>query len=159
MAPEMRLLDLVISLMYFGLVVFCLFKASAREFVVRYTSTAVPVFQRERLRFRFVRLWVRIGREYRAKNMMQQHFADLTISNLQPPTPQRTASLLGIVLLRFWLSYETRFIQKLLKQEPKLVLTLSVTKRLVSVVSRNSETASFRVWLEPKLTPLNEKQQ
>ena len=40
-------------------------------------------------------------------------------------------------------SYETRFIWKQPKLEPKLVSTLSETKRLVSVVSRNSETASF----------------
>jgi hypothetical protein len=51
----------VILLMYFGLLVFCLFKASAREFVEGYTSTAVPVFQGERLRFRFARVWLDNG--------------------------------------------------------------------------------------------------
>ncbi len=41
------------------------------------------------------------------------------------------------------MSYKTRFISKEPKQEPKLVLTLSETKRLISVVSQNDKTASF----------------
>ncbi len=42
---------------------------------------------------------------------------------------------------------KTWFISKQLKLELKLVLTLSERKRLLSVVSRNSETASFGVCL------------
>jgi hypothetical protein len=49
-------------------------------------------------------------------------------------------------------SYETQFISK----EPKLVSTLSETKRLVSVVSRNSGKASIEVLVEPKLTTLDD---
>ncbi len=51
-------------------------------------------------------------------------------------------------------SYEIRFVSK----EPKLVLTLTETKRLVTVVSQNSETASLGVSVEPKLTASDEKQ-
>jgi hypothetical protein len=50
--------------------------------------------------------------------------------------------------------YKTRFRTK----KPKLVSTLSKTNRLVSVVSRNSESADFEVLVEPKLTTLDAKQ-
>ncbi len=43
-------------------------------------------------------------------------------------------------------SYETLFKQKELTLEPKLVSTLSKIKRLVSVVSWNIKTASFKVF-------------
>ncbi len=51
------------------------------------------------------------------------------------------------------MSYETRFVSKEPKLEPKLVLKLSETKRLFSVVSKN-ETVSYEV---PKLTILDAK--
>jgi hypothetical protein len=51
-------------------------------------------------------------------------------------------------ILRHKVSYETRFVSK----EPKLVLTLYETKRLVLFVSGNSKTASFGVSVEAKLT-------
>ncbi len=53
-------------------------------------------------------------------------------------------------------SYETRF----RSQQPKLVSTSSETKRLrlASVVSRNNETASFGVMVQPKITTLDAKQ-
>jgi hypothetical protein len=56
-------------------------------------------------------------------------------------------------ILRRRVSYESRFILK----EPKLVLTLSKPKRLVSVVLRNKETASFGVSVEAKLPILDVK--
>ncbi len=57
------------------------------------------------------------------------------------------------------MSYETQFkISKQPKVESQLVLTLSETKRLVLVVSQNSEAASFRVLDDPKLTTLDAKQ-
>jgi hypothetical protein len=57
-------------------------------------------------------------------------------------------------ILRRRMSYETRFLSK----EPKLVLTPSETKRLVLVVSGNSETAGFGISVGLKLTPLDKKQ-
>jgi hypothetical protein len=54
----------------------------------------------------------------------------------------------GPFAVQIRVSYETRFISKEPKLEPKLVSTLSETKKLVSVVSRNSETASFIVLVE-----------
>ncbi len=54
-----------------------------------------------------------------------------------------------------WVSYETQIISKEPKLEEKLVSTLSETKRLISVVSRNSEIAGFGVSVEPKLTTLD----
>jgi hypothetical protein len=56
------------------------------------------------------------------------------------------------------MSYKTRFISKQPKVEPKLVSTLSETKRLVSVVSRNSKTAGFGVLVESKQKTLDAKQ-
>ncbi len=56
------------------------------------------------------------------------------------------------------MSCETRLILKEPKIEPKLALTLSETKILVSAVSRNSEAACFGVLVEPKLITLDEKQ-
>ncbi len=54
------------------------------------------------------------------------------------------------------MSYETGLILKELELEPKLVLTLSVTKRLVSVF-RTSATASFGILVEQKLTIVDAK--
>jgi hypothetical protein len=54
--------------------------------------------------------------------------------------------------------YETRLIAKEPELGPQLVFTLSETKRLVLVISRNSKTASFGVSIEPKLSTLNVKQ-
>jgi hypothetical protein len=61
--PERPILPLLpgltfkkVFLFYFGLNVFCQFEARAREFGMAYTSTAVPVFQAERLHVRFIGL-------------------------------------------------------------------------------------------------------
>ncbi len=48
------------------------------------------------------------------------------------------------------MSYKTQFISK----EPKLVSTLSKTKKLVLVVSRNGKTAGFEMLIGMKLTAL-----
>jgi hypothetical protein len=55
-------------------------------------------------------------------------------------------------------SYKAWFVSKEPKLELKLVLALSETKRLLSVVLQNSETASFGFLVEPKLTTLDVKQ-
>ncbi len=60
--------------------------------------------------------------------------------------------------LRCGVSYQTRFKLKEPELEPKLVLTLSKTKRLFLVVSQNSKTASFGDLVEPKITTLDAKQ-
>jgi hypothetical protein len=55
-------------------------------------------------------------------------------------------------------SYKAWFVSKEPKLELKLVLALSEAKRLVYVVLRNIETASFGFLVEPKLTTLDVKQ-
>jgi hypothetical protein len=52
-------------------------------------------------------------------------------------------------------SYETSFDSKQPKLEPKLVLTLSETRRLVRLFRLNIETGSFSVSIEPKQTENN----
>ncbi len=55
-------------------------------------------------------------------------------------------------------SYDTQFILEEPNLEPKPVSTPSKTKKLVLIVSRNSETVSFEVSVELKLTTLDAKQ-
>jgi hypothetical protein len=55
-------------------------------------------------------------------------------------------------------SYETSFDSKQPKLEPKLVSTLSETRRLFRLFRFNTETASFGVSIEPKQRKRNRKQ-
>jgi hypothetical protein len=61
-------------------------------------------------------------------------------------------------VLRRRVSYKAWFVSKEPKLGLKLVSALSETKRLLSIVLQNSETAGFGFLVEPKLTTLDVKQ-